>query len=306
MGPGVFLKEIAWEEGFQAIGFARAEMVPGEKLKKWLQLGYQGEMDWMAGSAEKRLDPASLLEGALTVVSLLYPYPHSPDEAVGDPTRGLIASYALGRDYHLVLGKKLKRISRALQQAYPGVGAKYYVDAGPVSETYWAWKAGLGWIGKNSLLITPEFGSWFFLAELIIDYPLEPGIPLPSQCGSCTACLDACPTRAIVEPGVVDARKCISYLTIEHRSEIPDVLARKMGNRIFGCDICQEVCPWNRGVAKIDDPLLAPVSRDYSLEYLLDLEEDEFRELFRQSPLKRTGLGGLKRNVAVAMKNRKF
>lgn len=306
MGIKGFVRELAREEGFKAAGFSRAGKVPGEKLARWLRLGYQGEMSYMERSPERRLNPSLLLEGAATVVSLLYPYPHLPAVIPAEREMGIVARYALGKDYHLVLEKKLRRILRNAREKYPELNGRCYVDYGPVSETYWAWQSGLGWIGKNSLLLSREFGSWFFLAEIILDTELEPGTPSPDYCGSCTACIDACPTSAITEPGMVDARRCISYLTIEHRSPIPGPLKMKMGNRIFGCDICQEVCPWNRRAAEVDDPHLEPVPRNYSLEYLAGLTAEEFREVFRQSPVKRTGLEGLKRNVEAALENQNY
>ena len=246
MGLSGFIRERALEEGFGAVGFARAGKVPEEPLKQWLRNGFHGEMFYMERSLERRLDPSLVLDGARTIVSLIYPYPHQETVTPDNREMGIVARYALGKDYHLVLEKKLRKILAGIQEGYPGVQGRCYVDSGPVAETYWAWRAGLGWIGKNSLLLSREFGSWFFLSEILLDAELEPSSPGPEFCGSCTACIDACPTAAIIEPGKVDARKCISYLTIEHRSGIPESLKSSMGNRIFGCDICQEVCPWNR------------------------------------------------------------
>ena len=224
MGLGSFIREQSLAEGFGAVGFARAGAVPGDILARWLDLGCHGEMSYMARSPDRRLDPRLVLKGAGTVVSMIYPYPHSPMVTSREKGKGIVARYALGKDYHLVLEKKLRRILGKIRDAYPQVNGRAYVDYGPVCETYWARQAGLGWIGKNSLLLSRKFGSWFFLAEILLDADVEPGAPEPDHCGSCTACLDACPTGAIFEPGIVDARKCISYLTIEHRSAIPEEL----------------------------------------------------------------------------------
>lgn len=303
MGLGTFIREQALAEGFGAVGFARAGPVPGRILEKWIGLGCHGEMGYMSRSPERRLDPRLVLEGAATVVSMLYPYPHSPAVDPGESRKGIVARYALGKDYHLILEKKLGKILRNLREAFPQVNGKAYVDYGPVCETYWAWQAGLGWIGKNSLLLSRDFGSWFFLSEILLDLVIEPGIPSADYCGSCTACIDACPTGAIIEPGMVDARRCISYLTIEHRSAIPEEFRQAFGNRIFGCDICQEVCPWNRKVSEVTDPQLAPVPRNYDLDLLASLSREEFLELFRKSPVRRAGWEGFRRNVAVALKN---
>ncbi len=303
MGLSGFIRESALEEGFGAVGFARVGMVPREPLRQWLSNGFHGEMLYMERSFERRLNPARILDGVRTVVSLIYPYPHRETVTPDDRDMGIVARYALGKDYHLVLEKKLRKILAGIQEGFPGVQGRCYVDSGPMAETYWAWRAGLGWVGKNSLLLSRKFGSWFFLSEILLDTDLEPSSPEPGFCGSCTACIDACPTDAIVEAGTVDARKCISYLTIEHRSQIPDSLKSSLGNRIFGCDICQEVCPWNLRVPDVEDCLLAPVPRNYSLDYLSDLTEEEFRSVFKESPVKRSKLEGLKRNVAVAREN---
>ena len=303
MGLKEFIREKAGGEGFASVGFARAGKVPGEHYRKWISNGFHGEMNYLERALEKRLDPQLVMEEATTVVSLIFPYPHRQYGDPGDPETGIVARYAQGKDYHLVLEKKLRSLLRAIKDEYPGTEGRCYVDAGPVAETYWAWKSGLGWIGKNSLLISREFGSWFFLAEILLNACVEPDQAMPDFCRSCTACIDACPTGAIIEPGTVDATRCISYLTIEHRSAIPEELKKKMGNRIFGCDICQEVCPWNRHVPENKDALLEPVKRNYSLKYLSGITLEEFREVFKQSPVKRTGLEGLRRNVQAAREN---
>ena len=303
MGLKAFIKEIAMEEGFGAVGMTRAGKVPEEHLKKWLKHGFQGEMLYLERSMERRLNPSLVLDGVKTIVSLIYAYPHQAAVTPENRDMGIVARYALGKDYHLVLEKKLRKLLGKIQGEYPEVNGRCYVDYGPVSEIYWAWRAGLGWIGKNSLLLSRELGSWFFLSEILLDVELDPDPVSPDYCGTCSACIDACPTGAIIEPGIVDARKCISYLTIEHRSEIPGGLKQFLGNRIFGCDICQEVCPWNRKVPDVTDSLLEPVTRDYSLVYLLSLTEGEFSQVFKQSPVKRTKLQGLKRNVSAALEN---
>lgn len=306
MGLKQFISGKALELGFRATGFARAGRVPEEPLKRWIRNGFHGEMSYMERSLERRLDPGAVLEGARTVVSLLYPYPHRAAAEAENRDIGTVARYALGKDYHLVLEKKLRRLLAEIREEYPEIQGRCYVDSGPVAETYWAWKAGLGWVGRHSLLLSREFGSWFFLSDILLNIDLEPDSEGQDFCGTCTACIDACPTGAIIEPGTVDARKCISYLTIEHRSEIPSDLKGKMGNRIFGCDVCQEACPWNRQAPEFEDPLLEPVSRDYSLDALSRLTEQEFREVFKQSPVKRTGLEGLQRNISAARENKEL
>ncbi|HCS21479.1 MAG TPA: tRNA epoxyqueuosine(34) reductase QueG, partial [Bacteroidetes bacterium] len=238
-----WIKEAALELGFSFCGISEARFLEEEapRLESWLQAGHHGAMGYMANHFDKRLDPRLLVPGAKSVVSLLYNYHNS--EVPLDPEAPKIASYAYGRDYHKVVKKKLLRLMEQLEQKVGKVEGRAFVDSAPVMERQWAAQAGLGWTGKNTLLINKQQGSWFFLAELIIDLELEADAPIKDYCGTCTACIDACPTDAIT-PYSVAAEKCISYLTIELKDDIPEEFKGKMESWAFGCDICQQVCPW--------------------------------------------------------------
>lgn len=293
------LKRLAHDLGFAAVGVSRARKLDEEarRLEMWLNRGYQGEMHYMANHFEKRIDPRRLVEGAQSVVSLLYNY-HQP-ERQRDPAAPKISQYAYGQDYHHVVKAKLRTLLDQLQEAVGAVHGRCFVDSAPVLERDWAKHSGLGWIGKNSLLISKQRGSYFFLAELIIDLPLLPDAPIKDYCGRCTRCIDACPTDAITEPYVVDGSKCISYFTIELKESIPEEMRGKFENWMFGCDICQEVCPWNRFSTPHQEPAFEPhpdlltlTASDWE-----DLSEEVFRTLFRKSAVKRTKYAGLKRNI---------
>jgi epoxyqueuosine reductase len=293
------VKSTALELGFSFCGISKAEFLEDEAkgLESWLNKGYQGSMSYMNNYFDKRLDPRLLVPGAKSVVSLLYNYYPSADLATDDAFK--ISKYAYGEDYHLVIKDKLKELVARLTEIIGHIEGRVFVDSAPVMERAWAKRSGIGWIGKNSLLINKQQGSFFFIAELIIDLELVSDGPIRDYCGTCTACMDACPTDAIPEPFVVDANRCISYLTIELKEEIPAHLEGKMGNWIFGCDICQDVCPWNRFSKPhsqerfIPDQTLASFSKaDWK-----DLSEEVFGKLFGRSPLKRTRFAGLKRNI---------
>lgn len=267
------------------------------RLEAWLQKGYQGKMQYLENFFDKRLDPGLLVPGARSVVSLLYNY--FPKEDLAQTSGGKVSRYAYGEDYHFVIKEKLKSLMEIIRETIGQVGGRVFVDSAPVMERAWAKKSGLGWIGKNSLLLTREAGSYFFLAELIIDLELEYDGPIKDYCGTCTACMDACPTDAIHEPYVVDGSKCISYFTIELKDEIPGEVKGKFENWIFGCDICQEVCPWNKFAKPHNESRFDPSQQFKSLTEndWKDLTEEVFQKVFKNSPLKRTKYEGLKRNM---------
>lgn len=293
-----FVKATARRLGFSFCGISRAEFLDEEapKLEEWLNRGYQGKMGYLENFFDKRLDPTLLVPGAKSVVSLLYNY--FPKQELGGSTYK-IARYAYGEDYHTVVREKLNTFMDELRSAIGDVNGRAFVDSAPVMERAWAKRSGLGWIGKNSLLLNREAGSYFFLAELIIDLELNYDGPIKDYCGTCTACMDACPTDAIPEPYVVDGSKCISYFTIELKEEIPSDVHGKFDNWIFGCDICQEVCPWNRFARPHDEPRFEPPEelRSMTTNDWREITEERFRYVFRNSPLKRAKYQGIKRNL---------
>ena len=254
-------------------------------------------MGYMENYFDKRLDPTVLVPGAKSVVSLLYNY--YPEKDLAREGGYKVSKYAYGEDYHVVIREKLRGFMEEIRAAIGDVNGRAFVDSAPVMERVWAKRSGLGWIGKNSLLLNREAGSFFFLAELIVDLELEYDGPVKDYCGTCTACMDACPTDAISDPYMVDASKCISYFTIELKDDIPAEVKGKFENWIFGCDICQDVCPWNRFAKPHQEPRFNP-SADFSNmenQEWEDLSEEVFRKVFRDSPLKRTRFEGIKRNV---------
>lgn len=297
------IKDRARALGFDYCGIARADYLEEEapRLEKWLSQGMHGQMAYMANHFDKRLDPRKLVDGAKSVISLMYNY--YPEKELDSDFK--LAKYAYGEDYHFVIKRKLKTLLATLQEEIGDINGRVFVDSAPVHERAWAQRAGLGWIGKNSLLLNRQMGSFFFLAELIIDLELEPDGPVPDYCGTCTRCMDACPTDAIPEPYVVDGSKCISYFTIELKNEIPTEMKGKFEDWIFGCDICQDVCPWNRFSKPHADKELAPnpelshfTRRDWE-----ELTEETFREVFKRSAVKRTKFSGLKRNIKFVREN---
>jgi epoxyqueuosine reductase len=294
-----WLKERAGELGFESVGISVARELTEEapRLEEWLKNGMNGEMKYMEGHFEKRLDPRLLVPGTKSVVSLVFNY-HNPDVNLVDEDLK-ISQYALGKDYHYVLKWKLKELLKLARQEWGEIEGRVFVDSAPILERVWAAQSGLGWVGKNSLLISKKKGSYYFLAEMMLDVELEPDAPVADHCGNCTACLDACPTGAIVKPYVVDGSKCISYFTIELKGAIPEPMAGKLGNWVFGCDICQEVCPWNRHSEKNTEPKFNPGEGLLEMKKSdwLDLTEEVFKNIFKDSPVKRTGFEGLKRNI---------
>jgi epoxyqueuosine reductase len=290
----------AKELGFFHIGFSKAEFLEEEapRLEQWLSKNYQGEMSYMANHFDKRLDPRLLVDDAKTVISLLFNY--YTDQKQVDPEAPKISQYAYGEDYHYVMKDKLKELIAFIKAEIGEVNGRGFVDSAPVMDKAWAKKAGLGWIGKNANLITREQGSFFFIADLIIDLALEADGPITDYCGTCTRCIDACPTDAIVQPYVVDGSKCISYLTIELKDQLlPKEFAGKMDNWMFGCDICQDVCPWNRFSVLHNEERFQPPTPllDLSKDDWQNLQEEGFQVLFQRSAVKRTKFQGLKRNI---------
>lgn len=295
----------ATELGFAKIGISRAERLDKRNgLDEWLTAGNHGAMLWMGRNADKRLDPRKLLAEARSVISLAANY-FAPVSHSEDGRHGKISRYAWGRDYHAVLKARLKALVEWIEQNDPEACGLYYCDTGPVMDKAWAHKSGLGWIGKHSNLITRELGSWVFLAEIVVNLDLKPAEESRNYCGTCHRCLDACPTRAIVAPYVVDARLCISYLTIELRGPIPRELRPLIGSRIFGCDDCQDVCPWNRFATPSDENQFYPADGNQIpvLTELMQLTREQFEERFRHSAVRRAKYAGFLRNVAVALGN---
>ncbi|MFT4786189.1 MAG: epoxyqueuosine reductase [Cyclobacteriaceae bacterium] len=293
------VKSIASSLGFSYCGIAKAEKLEEEapKLEEWLKRGYQGKMSYLDNHFDMRLDPTLLVPGAKSVISLVYNYyPEKTHQATVLPK---IAKYAYGQDYHFVIKDKLKEFMQRLETEIGAVEGRVFVDSAPVHERAWAAKAGLGWVGKNSLLLNREMGSFFFLAELILDLELEPDGPIKDYCGTCTACQDACPTNAIPEPYVVDGSKCISYLTIELKEAIPLQYKDQMEGWAFGCDICQDVCPWNRFAKPHQEQKFNPQGwEDLSKKEWKELTKEVFQKIFKKSAVKRTKFEGLKRNLS--------
>lgn len=293
------IKTKAQELGFSFCGIAKAEFLEQEapRLEEWLKRGYQGKMSYLENYFDKRLDPTLLVPGAKSVVSLVYNYYPKKDLAEDDNLK--IAKYAYGEDYHFVVKDKLKILLTHLNETIGEVNGRAFVDSAPVMEGAWAQKSGLGWVGKNSLLLNRSAGSFFFLAELIIDLELEYDSPTKDYCGTCTACMDACPTDAIAEPYVVDGSKCISYFTIELKDEIPNDVSGKFENWIFGCDICQDVCPWNRFSSPHNESRFdpSPTLENMKSDDWKEITEEVFKSVFKNSAVKRTGLKGLQRNI---------
>ncbi|EHQ29242.1 tRNA epoxyqueuosine(34) reductase QueG [Mucilaginibacter paludis] len=294
------IKNWATELGFLFCGIAKAEFLEQEapRLESWLKKGFHGEMQYMENHFDKRLDPRLLVDGAKSVISLGLNYYTDAQQLDSDAPR--ISKYAYGADYHDVIKNKLKQLLQLINEHIGEVNGRGFVDSAPVLDKAWAKKAGLGWVGKNANLLNKRSGSFFFLAELIVDLELKYDIePTADHCGTCTRCIDACPTEAIVGPAVVDGSKCISYLTIELKNEIPVFFKDKMAGWMFGCDICQDVCPWNRFSVLHNEPafqpppdLLSMTKGDWD-----EITEDVFKKVFKSSAVKRTKFTGLKRNI---------
>ncbi len=294
------IKQMAKDLGFDFCGISKAEKLTEEepRLERWLKEKAHGRMSYMENHFDKRLDPTLLVPGAKSVISLLYNYYPERDLMNEQPDHKKLSKYAYGKDYHFVIKEKLKLFFNEIQNQIGQIEGRVFVDSAPVMERQWAAKSGLGWQGKNTLLINKEQGSFFFLAELIVDLDLTPDGPIKDYCGSCTRCIDACPTDAIT-PYAVDARKCISYLTIELKDEIPDDFKGQMENWVFGCDICQDVCPWNRFSKPHQEPAFSPKEELLTLFNMNweELTEEVFKEVFRHSAVKRTQWKGMVKNL---------
>lgn len=292
------VKNIAFELGFDACGIAPARFLEQDanRLETWLSAGYQADMHWMENHFEKRTDPSKLVEGAMSVIVVLQNY--FPENNPFENSKLKISRYALGVDYHTVIKDKLHAFFQQISNQITPIEGRCFVDSAPVLERSWAREAGLGWIGKNSLLLT-KTGSYFFIGVLIVDAKFDYDTPMENHCGNCRICLDACPTQAIVSSGVVDSNRCISYQTIENKGEIPDTIAESMNGRIFGCDICQEVCPWNKKAMPHNEPNFEPSEQliQFAKNPSSPITEEEFSNIFRKSAVKRAKYSGLLRNI---------
>lgn len=294
------IKTEALRLGFMACGISKSDFLEEEapRLENWLRQNHHGEMSYMENHFDKRLDPRLLVEDSKSVISLTLNYFTTHQQV--DISAPKISKYAYGLDYHTVIKEKLQELMYFINENIGEVGGRCFVDSAPVMDKAWAQKSGLGWRGKNSNLISKQAGSFFFLAELIIDLELAYDTPFTTDhCGTCTRCVDACPTDAIVAPYTVDGSKCISYLTIELKNEIPTEFKGKMENWMFGCDICQDVCPWNRFSTQHQEPDFEPALELLQLkkEELIEITEDVFKQIFKKSAVKRTKFNGLKRNI---------
>ncbi|MEH6746351.1 MAG: tRNA epoxyqueuosine(34) reductase QueG [Maribacter arcticus] len=292
------IKAEAKRLGFLSCGISKSDFLEEEapRLEKWLNNNMHGEMGYMENHFDKRLDPRLLVEGSKSVISLLLNY--FPEETqVADSYK--ISKYAYGQDYHHIIKSKLKQLQEFITEEIGEVNGRAFVDSAPVLDKAWAAKSGLGWIGKNSNLLTQQVGSFYFIAELIVDIELEYDHKVTDHCGTCTACLDACPTQAIVEPYVVDGSKCISYFTIELKNELPIDVKGSFDDWMFGCDICQDVCPWNRFSKPHKEPLFNPNPELLSMtkKDWEEITEDVFQKVFKKSAVKRTKFAGLTRNI---------
>ena len=292
------IKTEAKSLGFLSCGISKADFLEEEapRLEQWLRQGMHGQMSYMENHFDKRLDPRLLVPGAQSVISLLLNY--YPEEEQNQEAYKL-SKYAYGEDYHFVIKDKLKSLLSFIRETIGEVDGRGFVDSAPVLDKAWAARSGLGWMGKHSNLLTQKVGSFYFIAELIVDLPLDYDHPVTDHCGSCTACIDACPTEAIVAPYQVDGSKCISYFTIELKEELPSDMSQKFDEWMFGCDVCQDVCPWNRFSSPHSEPrfnphpdLLSMTKRDWE-----EITEDVFQQLFKKSAVKRTKFSGLKRNI---------
>ena len=285
-------------------GISKAEFLEEEapRLEKWLEKNMHGEMQYMENHFDKRLDPRLLVDGAKSVISLLLNY--YPSETQKDSESPKISKYAYGTDYHFVIKDKLKQLLHFIQDEIGEVSGRAFVDSAPVLDKAWAVRSGLGWMGKHTNVLSKQTGSFYFIAELIVDRDLEYDTPVTDHCGSCTACIDACPTEAIVEPYVVDGSKCISYFTIELKDQLPVSYKDKFDDWMFGCDVCQDVCPWNRFSKSHNEPLFNPHPELLSMtkKDWEEITEDVFKKLFKKSAVKRTKFSGLKRNISFLKK----
>lgn len=298
------VKRLAKEQGFMACGISKADFLEEEAtgLEQWLKHGYHGDMKWMENHFDERLDPRKLMPGAKSVISVLLNYFPEESQEAGTPK---ISKYAYGRDYHKVIRGKLKRMLQGIHEEIGEVHGRGFVDSAPVMDRAWARRSGLGWIGKHSLLLSKKSGSFYFIGELIVDLELDPDGPSTDHCGSCTACMDACPTQAIIAPTVVDSNKCISYLTIEYKKALPSEFQDKMDQWVYGCDTCQDVCPWNRFSKPHQEPdfnLREAVGKNGWQEWE-EITHELWEEIMQGSAIRRTGYKGFMRNLNFAKKS---
>ena len=293
-----FIKAEAKRLGFLSCGISKAGFLEEEapRLEYWLKQNHQGEMKYLEDHFDMRLNPTLLVDGAKSVISLLLNY-YPPEKQIEETYK--ISKYAYGKDYHNVIKKKLKKLLRSIRTEIGEVPGRAFVDFAPVMDKAWAAKSGLGWIGKSSNLLTQQVGSFYFIAELIVDLELDYDNPTTDHCGTCTACIDACPTEAIVAPYVVDGSKCISYFTIELKENLPMEMKGKLDDWMFGCDVCQDVCPWNKFSKPHNEPLFSPYPEllSYTKKDWEEITEDTFAKVFPNSPLKRAQWEGVKRNI---------
>ncbi|HTB31556.1 MAG TPA: tRNA epoxyqueuosine(34) reductase QueG [Bacteroidia bacterium] len=296
------IKRSALRLGFDFCGISKAEFLEEEAphLEKWLELGMNGKMQYMENYFDKRLDPRKLVDGAKSVISLMLNYYPASAKATAGEASPKISKYAYGKDYHYVIKDKLKELLQVMNEEIGEIHGRAFVDSAPVLDRAWAAKSGLGWIGKNAQLIRPKSGSFFFLAELIVDIDLETDAPMKDYCGTCTRCMDACPTQAIIGPKIVDGSKCISYFTIELKENMPEEMKSKLDGWIFGCDVCQDVCPWNSFSLphKTKEMQPNPAILNMTKQDWEEITEEVFKNTFKGSPLQRAGFAGIKRNLS--------
>ena len=296
-----FIKNKSIELGFISCGISKSGFLENEigRFESWLKDNYHGQMSYMERNFDKRMDTTKLVAGSKSVISLLFNY-YPSKEINNDSFK--ISKYAYGKDYHFIIKDKLKSLLSSMRNEIGEIDGRVFVDSAPIMEKAWAKKSGLGWVGKNTNLISKKTGSFFFIAEIIVDLELEYDGEVTDHCGSCTACLDACPTDALYEPYKIDASKCISYFTIELKDQFPNDLKKDFNDWIFGCDICQDVCPWNKFSIPNKEPLLNPKNEinKYSKKDWLELTDEVFKVVFKETPLERTKFKGLKRNIQYA------
>ena len=296
-----FIKNKSIELGFISCGISKSAFLENEigRFESWLKNNYHGQMSYMERNFDKRMDTRKLVDGSKSVISLLFNY--YPSKEINNNSFK-ISKYAYGNDYHFIIKDKLKTLLSSMRNEIGEIDGRVFVDSAPIMEKAWAKKSGLGWIGKNTNLINKKTGSFFFIAEIIVDLELEYDNEVTDHCGSCTACLDACPTDALYEPYKIDASKCISYFTIELKEQFPNDLKKDFNDWIFGCDICQDVCPWNKFSIPNKEPLLNPKNEinQYSKKDWLELTDEVFKVVFKETPLERTKFKGLKRNIQYA------
>lgn len=296
-----FIKNKSIELGFISCGISKSGFLENEigRFESWLKNNYHGKMSYMERNFDKRMDTRKLVDGSKSVISLLFNY--YPSKEINNNSFK-ISKYAYGKDYHFIIKDKLKTLLSSMRNEIGEIDGRVFVDSAPIMEKAWAKKSGLGWIGKNTNLISKKTGSFFFIAEIIVDLELEYDNEVTDHCGSCNACLDACPTDALYEPYKIDASKCISYFTIELKEQFPNDLKKDFNDWIFGCDICQDVCPWNKFSRPNEEPLLNPLKEinQYSKKDWLELTDEVFNVVFKGSPIERTKFNGLKRNIQYA------